>query len=147
MKRMGVNPNSIFQNDTQPKGSGQAGTVPADKASTPVVTRDGSPKIKDGSGAANFVRDPRGSNPTSAGSRDFVRENGPPRGTGGQPPASSDVTAGMRRQTPTTAAQRLGGEKNLPQNGQVDVPVPNASAWRQGAGSIGNDRRPFKLGK
>jgi hypothetical protein len=67
-------------------------------------------------------------------------------------PAPTDpIARGNRGQTPGTAAQRLGGAKNLPADGsRIDQPQASAPSWRAGTGSIsptgapmGN--KPFKF--
>jgi hypothetical protein len=54
----------------------QTGKAPADKASTPFSTRDGTPTGQGtgASGAHNFLTDPKGTS-TGAGGRDFTKEN------------------------------------------------------------------------
>lgn len=120
------------------------GKGPSTKASTPYSTADGRPKVTDAqdAGGADFVANPRGS-PQPGGERDVVRESRPQRLTGGQPSAAADVAAHSRPQTPTTAAQRLGGAQNLPVDGSRPHVVPTRTpAWRMGAGSVDDAGRP-----
>ena len=108
--------------------------------------------MTDGSGKGQFdaLKNARGTSPAPT-PQNYVGTSRPQRGAGGPPPAASDATAGMRRQVPTTAANRLGqesGAQNLPTDGSSPlVPHPTVqAAWKDaGCGSVGNERRPFKL--
>jgi hypothetical protein len=117
-------------------------------ASTPFSTADGRPQVTDGASAQGFdpLVSPRG-NPQPGGDRDMVSESRPQRRATVGPMPIPDYL-GDRTQTPTTAAQRLGGasgEQNLPIVGDVHAPPVTAPPWRPACGSVGNDRRPFKL--